>query len=443
MKQTLMMIVLTFCGTAGVLINGPFAAIAVYYLFAVLRPQFIWQWALPAGIPWSQFVAIAALIGALFLGLKSGLDSGASKSLKMVAAHRWFIVFGVWVCISYFTAQDKQVAWFWLQEYAKLLVMFCLASYVLRRPSEAWRLYLIVTAALCYLAYEMTSLYVFEHRIDIYHNGYGGLDNNGAGLMIAMGVPLAIFAWDGIRRWWRWIFALSVPLLLHTVMISYSRGAMLSVLIAAPVIILRIRRRGQVIAALPLAIVAIAIMAGPAVRSRFFSVGKYEVDESANSRFASWEAGFKMANDYPLFGVGIRNSSIFSHRYGADIEGRVIHSQYMQVLADSGYPALFFYCGLVLSSFLAIRRARSRLKTRKDENADHLRALLSGVEGSLIVFVFGAFFLSLEVFELPYILTLLSAQVWAMCRESEQLVVEPSSSMDPSIDLPCVVPQNQ
>jgi probable O-glycosylation ligase (exosortase A-associated) len=438
MKQTILMILLTLYGTAGVLIHGPFAAIAIYYLYAVLRPQYLWEWALPSLVPWSQFVAIAALVGTVFWRF-SGDSSQDQPSLRLKAAHLWLMAFGLWVCLSHFTAQDSQVSWRWLQEYAKILLMFFLASQVLRKSSQAWRLYLLVTLTLSYLAYEMTFLYIFEGRVDIYHNGYSGLDNNGAALMFAMGFPLAIFAWDGIRRWWRWIFALAVPLILHTVMISYSRGAMLSIIVTIPLILIRMRRRLQVAILMPVAAAAILYMAGPAIRARFLTIGQYEVDQSANSRFGSWQAGIRIANDYPIFGVGIRNSSLFSHKYGADMEGRVIHSQYIQILADSGYPALIFYCIAVLSSFLAVRRARSRLKQRKDEEAERLRAVLSGAECSLAVFVFGAFFLSLEVFELPYIMMLLSAQVWAICYASDQQAVIPQES---EIAIPCTATEH-
>ena len=40
--------------------------------------------------------------------------------------------------------------------------------------------------------------------------------------------------------------------------------------------------------------------------------------------------------------------------------------------------------------------------------------MLNGVEGALVVFCFGALFLSLEVFELPYVMALIGAQIAAL-----------------------------
>jgi hypothetical protein len=42
--------------------------------------------------------------------------------------------------------------------------------------------------------------------------------------------------------------------------------------------------------------------------------------------------------------------------------------------------------------------------------------MLNGVEGALVTFLIGASFLSLEVFELPYVLVLIGAQVVAISR---------------------------
>src|SRR5262245_37720865 len=65
MKQTVLMAALTLLGVGGVWLAEPFWGIAVYYLFAVLRPQFIWEWSLPADVNWSRYVALSCLAGFL------------------------------------------------------------------------------------------------------------------------------------------------------------------------------------------------------------------------------------------------------------------------------------------------------------------------------------------------------------------------------------------
>jgi probable O-glycosylation ligase (exosortase A-associated) len=408
-KQTLFMIGATACGILGMFFVGPFAAVAVYYLFAVLRPQFLWEWALPAGVAWSQYVAVASMVGTAWLLL--GGTSGDDRSLKFSAVQKAYLLFGAWVCVTCFTAIDRQVSWPWFIEYLKIFVMFAVAAVVVRRLAQVRALYLVATCALIYVAYEVNSLYLLQGRLDIYHRGYGGLDNNGAGLMLAIGVPLAIYAWEAETRWWRWGFVASVPVLLHAVLMTYSRGAMVSLLVTSPLIILRGRRRWQ-FAGLSIALaLVIPILAGQEIRARFFSLNQVQADASANSRIDSWAAAVRIANDHPIAGAGVRNSNLISHEYGADVEGRTIHSQYLQILADSGYVGLLLYVFALAMLWLTILRARRGAKSLEGRNGSMLRSMLGGVEGGLAVFCVGSSFLSLEVFELPYLLAVLGASL--------------------------------
>jgi probable O-glycosylation ligase (exosortase A-associated) len=234
--------------------------------------------------------------------------------------------------------------------------------------------------------------------------------------MLAMGLPLTLYAWEGTRRWWRWAFLAGVPLIIHAVLMSYSRGAMLALIVVSPFLVMRTKRRWQLGGVLLALAVSVPAMAGNEIRQRFFTVSEYDVDASANSRFQSWNAAIRIANDNPLLGVGIRNSNLLAYDYGADMIGRTIHSQYLQILADSGYPALALYLASLAAFAWVTQRARVPLKARDDPDALLMLSMITGLQGSLIVFGVGAVFLSLEVFELPYIVTLLGAQVAAIVR---------------------------
>ena len=67
MKQFAFMAITMFLGTAGSFGLSPVYGIAVYYLYAVLRPQFIWEWVEMFGIRlgevnWSLPVAMCTLL---------------------------------------------------------------------------------------------------------------------------------------------------------------------------------------------------------------------------------------------------------------------------------------------------------------------------------------------------------------------------------------------
>jgi len=89
----------------------------------------------------------------------------------------------------------------------------------------------------------------------------------------------------------------------------------------------------------------------------------------------------------------------------------VIHNQYLQVAADSGFPALAFYLAVIGATWRTLRRTRLGTRARKNLPERRAYGMACGLESSLGVFVVGACFLSLELFELPFLLILIGAQL--------------------------------
>lgn len=455
MKQLLLMIVLTLAGTVGVVVMSPFWGVAVYYLFAVLRPQHLWQWSLPADVPWSQFVAIATIFGGLLTVMgfvpaavtaKNGTRSSSPRP-RLTWAHISLMLFGVWVAVAWVTARNRDVAFDSFVEYLKIFVMFITASLIVHSVRQLWVLMCIAALALGYVAWEINAMYLFQGYLSIYHRGYGGLDNNGAGLMLAMGVPLCLFAWESTTRWWRVIYLLLIPVLIHAVLMSYSRGAMVSLLVVAPLLVFRSRARGLMLVGALGLVWLVPSLAGPEIRARFFTLERYEAQNSAQSRFASWNAGWQLARENPIVGVGLRNSNLFSQQYGADMRNRTIHSQYLQVAADMGLVGLALYLVTLGSVWLSLRRVRRAARKRTDESGRQAHAVACGAETAMLVFLVGALFLSLELFELPYLLLLLGAQLPVVLASAPAAVANPAvarntaggDSGDEMIQVPPVV----
>src|SRR5580692_4528404 len=100
MKQLIFMIVVTAIGVHGSLVTSPFYGVAVYYFYAVLRPQWIWEWSLPEGIAWSFYVAIAAMIGAFSQLRSKDTPPDPEGGWQLSDAHRAVLYFGAWVSIT-------------------------------------------------------------------------------------------------------------------------------------------------------------------------------------------------------------------------------------------------------------------------------------------------------------------------------------------------------
>src|SRR5207237_3368107 len=83
---------------------------------------------------------------------------------------------------------------------------------------------------------------------------------------------------------------------------------------------------------------------------------------------------------------------------------------------DSGWIALGIYGFLIVSLFVGLRDVRRVLRQYTDPETDRVKSIASGVECALVLFCFGAMFLSLEHFEMPYIVMLLAVQLHAITR---------------------------
>lgn len=433
MKQLIFMILLTAFGAFGALFNGPFWGLSVYYLFAVLRPQFLWKWALPTDIQWSLYVAVPTILAAALQSVGFYPDADENASTKRFAlGHAALLGFVVWLLISYILAYDQDRASKIVIEYVKIFIMIGVSTIVVRQLWQIWVLYFMAILSLIYIAYEVNFFYFVDGYLGIYFNGYGGLDNNGAGLMLAMAVPACIFIWESHRKIWRWFFAAMVPVLVHAVLMTYSRGAMVALLVTSPLIFLRSRRKRMMILGFVAMACIVPVLAGPEIRNRFFSVQQFEEDKSAQSRLSSWRAGYAIAKDYPLFGIGPRNSPLVILKYGGDSKGRVIHSQYIQIAADTGFGGVAWYLGILGCTWLSLWRVRRRTRRDVGDDGRRIHALASALECALAVFFVGAIFLSVEVFELPWMLIMLSLQL--------SLVAAPATVTSPARGLAPATP---
>ena len=423
MKQVLVLCVMIGAGTVTAVVH-PFFGILPYYVLAVLRPQSLWDWALPDGVRWSLYAAAGAVLGVI-LSLPRVMSRMEWNRVTVL-----IVLFGSMVMISCVNAMHSGVAGQWAQEYLKIFVMAGIATMVIETFSHLRYLTWMMVATIGYLAWEFNSRYIFDGRLDIFTHGHGGWDNNGVGLLIAMGLPFAY--WLGMAHRSMWFKAGAVflgLLMIHAVMLSYSRGAMVAAIVGLGWLGWNHRPRWHTAAAVLPLVVAVLFLAGPEIRDEFVSISSYHEDASAQSRFDSWSAAWQIAWDHPLTGVGVRNGNLFSQAYGADMFGRTIHNQYLQVAADNGIPAASVYLLLCFTAWWCVRRTRKRLyaeagiieqesdgdpESEELDRADQMRSaavMALAFETGMMVFFFGGLFLSLETFEIAWLLFVLAGSM--------------------------------
>ena len=416
-KHTLFMILVTGAGAIGSLAWGPYIGLFVYFAYSVLRPQSLWEYALPREFQWSLYVAVGAILAAAVYRFKligyptAGPTRGATVPPWNVV-HWLMLAFAAWMTVSYLRAENQTRAWITYDIYLKTTLIFVVASLSVYRLGQFWPLLAALAVMDVYVAYEANYVYFAWRQNSIQMYGFGGLDNNGAALMLAMALPLCYFLWEGTKGWWRWGYLLATPVLAHAVQLTFSRGAMVSAILTLPAVFVFSRHKRALVVLAVLGGGFVLATSGKELRERFLSLNKTEMDDSATMRKQAWTAAVEIANEHPFFGVGQRCSAPHMEKHGASA-GMTIHSQYLQLAADTGWVGSAIYTALYVSAVWLGFRVWWKIRKWPDyPEVRRARALAAGITSSLVLYGIGAVFLSLDTFELPYVLFLLVAQLW-------------------------------
>jgi len=239
---------------------------------------------------------------------------------------------------------------------------------------------------------------------DIYTTLPGGLrpfwnpagfnPNLSGGLLALFWAPAVVLIWLG-STWQQRDAAKPVAVLVSIMLLlTQSRGALLGVLVALPVITLLQNRRWQWVWLLVLVLALIGTFrVGPGVvLETFFGQSDVLEHQTLQGRQELWQRSYDLIRAAPLTGVGLGLvETALKERYPSDLirpnaEFKHAHNVYLQVGAEMGLPGLLAHLTIFLTLLqLLLRRAR-------DDRAGCYRGLALGLLGSLITFMTHGFF---------------------------------------------------
>jgi putative inorganic carbon (HCO3(-)) transporter len=407
MKGVIFTYILAVGGSVLALFN-PFIGLLVYVAFAILKPEAMWYWqfAGSGGMHFSRFVAIALLIGWMLQGF------GRWNFGKGWAIVLCLVLFMVWSLLGVFLARDPALAWKYIDPMTKIVVPFVVGMTLIDSVEKLKQLTWTIVVSLGYVAFELNlSYYRGTNRV---LEDFAGLDNNSIAIMMVSGVGLAFFLGLHAPQWWQKLIAFGCAgLITHVVMFSMSRGGMLALIITGFVslvlILLIPKKKPFHIAALFLAAVVGARLAGPKILERFATVflDQGQRDFSAQSRLLLWQNCWECMLRSPLFGLGPGHWPTVAHEFGWP-PGKEAHSLWMQVGAENGFPGLAF---LVLFYLLCVVRLFPLARERVPAADPWLPYLARMIIASLVGFAIAAQFVSLMHLEVPYYIVLVGAGV--------------------------------
>jgi O-antigen ligase len=224
------------------------------------------------------------------------------------------------------------------------------------------------------------------------------------------------------KRWiWRWAWWLWIPLSWDAVFLTGSRGGFLGLVTTVVFMVLRSRRRLLGLALIPAFLLVFSLEAGPVMKTRVLSIDHYHKSASAEDRLHSWRAAGRMIIAHPLTGVGLASYGP-AFPYYSKHHPREAHDTLLQITAESGVVAGAMYVLIVFGLIRALWKNGRELK-RKAGVGDELSSALMINEAAMIGFiglVVCSIFLSLQEFEIFYILNVLGNSVLFLTKKSRE-----------------------
>ncbi len=391
----------------------PWLGVVAYYVLSIFYPQIIWPWIF-SGIRTSFIVSLVTILVFFKDIVFQGLNFSQFKSRQSL-----YIIF-LWLSIinSYFNCPygPNENEWYMynskyiLSTFNKIFFFYFISIYLIKTKNHLHMLLITLLGSVLYFTYfaNMTALTgQFYGRLA--GPGTGGVysDENVFAMTFVVAVPLFFFMGNyyknRILKYGLWI---AIPFAWHGVFLTGSLGGLISLGVVMVFVAFRSKQK-LIIGVLPLIfVITFMWQGGGYLKDKALGTeGGVSRVGTAQTRFDSWSAGFKMIREHPITGVGPGN---FLRVYSdfASTRPFVAHNTFIQFAADTGIVSGIVYLLLgwsFLSSYYSQRKYNN-------ENFDpFLLAAKESITGAAIGFYTCAAFLNLATYEIFYFLLVTKA----------------------------------
>ncbi len=419
MKGLILTYLITAFGVSSSLFS-PFYGFLAYVSLAMLRPDFMWAHSISGG-RFSMIVAVAMLSSWAFRGF-GNWDLGKARPIVLL-----FVGFWMWTVLLAIGAKSPVHAWYYVEQMGKILLPFLVGITTCKSIKDLKALAWVIVICEGYVCLEMNMWY-FQGYNYLYFIGFGGVDNNSAaiGFVTALGVGFFLFLnTESVVQ--KAILGLCMGLILHAILFSFSRGAMLATGIGVLISFFIIKKNSMHYAMFGVGLVMALLLAGPEVRGRFletFSKEGGKREASAQSRLDLWKDCYTVFKRDPVFGCGPDHWPLLAHEFGWE-KGKEAHSLWVQTATETGLPGIMMFAGFYLMTIWGCWRM---LRTIPDSAPPWFGDCCRMTIAAIVGFGVAAQFVSLEALEVPYYVALLGAGsilIYGRMLEAGELAAEP------------------
>jgi probable O-glycosylation ligase (exosortase A-associated) len=387
-------------GSVPICFFRPYFGALMWVWVAYFNPH-RFTWGVAYNFPVSTVIAIPTLLGILFFRkLNRGIFVRETVML---------LVFWAWVTITYYNATQVPLFADHIEEaqlrliaISKILLMTFVLILVVTSKKKLEILFIFT--ALCFGALAIKGT-LFGIHTDGSFRIWGPpdsfvYDNNDLGLALNMSLPMMYYmARETASRRMRQLLRVCFFSSIFAVILTYSRGALLGLIVVLGAISIRSNRKLLTGALLIVFAFLVLALAPPAWMDRMGNFAHGELDESAQGRLHAWQFAWEFAMHYPITGGSFET-------FTPDLEERFTpqysfvgpHSIYFQTLGEQGFVGLGIFMFVLGGCFYSLWRIRRR--TRGQPSFAWITNYSQMLETSLLGYAVSGSFLARANFDL-------------------------------------------
>jgi O-antigen ligase len=368
-----------------------YAALFLFTLILYARPAEFYPSPLTASI--ALLVALATL--GFFIPTQLSLEGTLTARPREVNLVLLFCLTGF---LSVPFAINRAEAWVEFSgTFIRCIVIFVVIVNVVRTETRLKGLIFLAMAAGIWLSIEAVNEYrlglmtVEGYRAAGRGTGIFGNTNDMALHLVTI-VPISVALMLGAKGVMRkLLYGTCSAVMIAAIVLSYSRGAFIGMLIAFLFVAWKLgrRRRLEIVFAVLGFAGVVVLLAPDKYGSRLLSifVPSLDAEGSADARRGELFRSIYVALRHPLLGIGMGN-------YQAEMSNRglVTHNSYTQVAAEMGMMAFACYVMFIVTPLKKVGQiARETFDARRESRFYYLAL---GLQASLIAYLISSFFLS-------------------------------------------------
>ena len=367
-----------------------YAAFILFTIVLYTRPAEFY----PSPLTASLALIIALVTLAFFIPTQLSLEGTLSARPTEVNLVLLFCLTGL---LSVPLAINRVAAW---QEFSgtfiRCIIMFIVIVNAVRTKSRLKGLLFVALASGVWLSVEaINDFRLGLATVDGYRAGGRGSgifgNTNDMALHVLTLFPISVALLFAARNaLGKLLFGACAAVMLAAIVLSYSRGAFLGLIVVLLFLTMKLGRRhrlGISLAVLALAAAGLLLAPGNYVGRLLSIVPSLDPGESANARRGELVRSLYVALRHPLLGIGMGN-----YQNEMSYKGLVTHNSYTQIAAEMGVTALVCYTLFIVKPLRKLGQiARETLEPRVSSNYYYLAV---GLQASLLGYMVSTFFLS-------------------------------------------------